>query len=98
MSGDRRRYPRGEARLTAVQQIGNQAVTRTVTSLSSGGLFIEGDDLAVRVGELIVLEIEVPGEETTLKVTAEVVHLTERGAGLRVTRADWQQLSRLVGD
>jgi hypothetical protein len=96
MTQDRRRYPRGKARLQAVQHLGNRRVTRTVTSPSAGGLFIEGEGVATRPGQLVVLEIEVPGEETRLKVTAEVVHVEADGAGVRVTRADWQLLASLV--
>jgi hypothetical protein len=96
MTRDRRRHPRGTARLQAVQRRGNRRITRTVTSPSAGGLFIKGDDIASSPGELVVLEIAAPGEETPLRVTAEVVHIEADGVGVRVTRADWQLLARLV--
>ena len=96
MSDERRRYPRGSADLEAVQRIGNRRIRRRVTGPSAGGLFVEGRDIATQVGELVVLEFEPPPPGQLFKVTAEVVRLTEHGAALRVTRADWTRLADLV--
>lgn len=96
---ERRRYPRREVRVVAVQRVGNRRVPRTVTGASAGGLFLAHDEqepVATRIGELIVLEVDTADGER-LKVTGEAARITEEGIAVRLTRADWRRLSELLG-
>jgi len=92
MSGERRRYPRSAVRLEAIQRVANRAFPRVVSNISSGGFFLEG--AAAALGELLVVEF--PEEAGPLRVTGEVAYVSERGVGVRITRADWRRLSRLL--
>jgi hypothetical protein len=98
---ERRRFPRGGGSVMAHHRIGNRRFPRKVMELSTGGMFLCWPGARVKLGEPVVLEFDLPDGEV-LKVTAEVVHVTakqegEEGVGLRVTRADWERLRRLVG-
>jgi hypothetical protein len=95
LSGDRRRYPRSRIQLQGVQHLGNRRIPCTVTDLSSGGFFIEKPSLG-RPGELVVMEFNEP--EGSFRVTGEVAYVTERGAGVCITRADWQRLTKLFSN
>lgn len=96
MSSERRQHPRADVQLVVYQRLGNRRVARQVSSMSAGGLFLQWPEARVRPADLLVLELELPGGET-MKLTAEVVHVTDEGVGVRVTRADWRRLSRLAG-
>ena len=93
---ERRRYPRRGVRLQAVEHRGNERVPRTVTNLGAGGFFIEEPDAVARPGELRVVEFG--GGDGAFRVTVEVAYVTTEGVGVRVTRADWERLSKLLAD
>jgi len=93
MSTERRRYPRSPVVLEAVQEIGGRRVPRRVASPGSGGFFVEDEGTTVRLGDLVVLVFD--GPDGAFRVTGEVAYVTERGFGVRVTRADWRRLSAL---
>jgi hypothetical protein len=97
VSGDRRRYPRRAVRFAAVERRGSEALPRTVTNLSAGGFFVEEPGSRAQIGDLRVLELpDVDGHP--LRVTGEVAYVTAEGAGVQITRADWERLSRLLAD
>ena len=91
---ERRRYPRSALRLQAVEHRGNERVPRTVTNLGAGGFFVEEAGAAARLGELRVVEFS--GRDGAFRVTVEVAYVTTEGVGVRVTRADWERLSKLL--
>lgn len=101
MTHERRRFPRGGGSVTVHHRVGNRRIPRRVMELSTGGMFLCWRGAGVKLGDPVVLELDLPDGEV-LKVTAEVVHVSvkrggEEGVGLRVTRADWQRLRRVVG-
>jgi hypothetical protein len=91
---ERRRYPRTTGRVSAVQHVGNQRLQRTVGRLGPGGFFVEAKDPA-KAGELVVMEFA--DGDTLFRVTGEVAYVDAQGFGVRITRADWERLSRLLG-
>jgi len=91
---ERRRYPRSTRRLQAVQHLGNQRLPRTVSRVGPGGFFVEAPGTAVQPRELVVMEFA--EGDAPFRVTGEVAYLDEQGFGVRITRADWERLSRLL--
>lgn len=91
---ERRRQAREGISLRALQHLGSRRVERCLSQVGAGGFFVEDPGGAARPGELVVMELA-EGEEG-LRVTGEVVHVSERGFGVRITRADWDRLRALL--
>ena len=92
--GERRRLPRSQARLAVVELRGNQRVPRTASRFGVGGFFLELPVAEVVVGQLVVVEFAAP--DGPLRVTGEVVYVSDAGAGVRMTRVDWRRLQALL--
>jgi hypothetical protein len=92
---ERRRYPRTTRRLLAFERLGNRRLPRVVSRLGSHGFFVESQGPQAKLGELVVMEFA--DDEATFRVTGDVVYVQDDGVGVRITRADWKRLSRLLG-
>jgi hypothetical protein len=92
---ERRRRARSGINLRALQHLGSRQLERCLSQVGAGGFFVEDPGGAARPGELVVMELA-DGDQGGLRVTGEIVHVSERGFGVRITRADWDRLRALL--
>lgn len=82
MGVDARKFPRSRVHLRVAYRRGDETIERFAENLSAGGLFIKrADGLAPR--DVVAVEIELP-KHGVFRVNAEVMHVSEAGAGLQL--------------
>ena len=69
---ERRRHPRREIRIHASLRRHSRLQRYYTRNLSGGGMFLEVDDPPA-VGDRVEIELEIPGKNEPVLVTAEVV-------------------------
>lgn len=82
MSSNNRKFPRLRVHIRVSYKRGDKHVERFAENLSAGGAFIP-DAEALVPNEIIAIEIELP-KRGTFRVKAEVMHVTNAGAGLQL--------------
>jgi hypothetical protein len=82
MNVDARKFPRLKVHLRVAYKRGDKLVEKYADNISAGGLFVNAaEGLAQR--DVIALEIDLP-KHGLFKVNAEVMHVSNAGAGLQL--------------
>jgi uncharacterized protein (TIGR02266 family) len=75
---EKRAHPRVPMMVKVVDQKTGKVRDYFSREISCGGIFIESQN-PYEAGNKVTLEFQVPGTESRLKVSAEVVHVTSEG-------------------
>ncbi|MBA3498868.1 MAG: PilZ domain-containing protein [Myxococcota bacterium] len=82
MTVDARKFPRLKVHLRVAYKRGDKFVEKYADNISAGGLFVKAaEGLAQK--DVIALEIDLP-KHGLFKVNAEVMHVSDAGAGLQL--------------
>jgi hypothetical protein len=87
-TSERRSGPRVDVEFFAVEIAGPGRYYRLVRNVSEDGMFIETPDGwdSEAPGGTVVLELEPEVTGTTARIEGTVVHIGDRGVGLRLTK------------